>query len=240
MLSALSLAACQSAKKIEQPLFTGPPRIGGLRVEASTAALGAPTPMFKQLKLSVRAPRDGHVVGMSIETIKATSDGLGQYTEDATSTAGKCAIDNRTDAVGVGGFLVLQELAETWSPNCADWGSGSERREVSAMQVLAGQLFPLQIGNKLTLRYTVLGTQRGRDEGVADYEESREESYEVVERIPDYKLESGRSLGEVFVIRTTAVTAGKKRTYTLLFSTLLGWRVGYSTDLRVVPVDWVR
>lgn len=242
-LLAFSLTACQSAKKVEQPLFTGPPRIGGLRVEAAAAAaLSAPTPAFKQIKVSLRAPRDGHVIGTSIETLKAASKGLGQYTEDAaySMSGGKCTLNNRSDAVGVGGFLVLQEMAQTWSPDCEGWGMGTARREVSAIDVLSGQLFPLKLGNKLTLRYTVVGTQRGRDEGVADYEEKWEESYEVVERIPEYRLESGRSMGEVFVIRTAAVSAGKKRTYTFLFSTLLGWRVGYSTDVRVIPVDWLK
>jgi len=240
VLLTVSLSACQSAKKIEQPVFTGPPSIGGLRVEAPPA-LSAPTPHFKQLKLSLRAPRDGHVIGMAIETLKAAGKGLGQYTEDAAygMAREKCTLNNRSDAVGVGGFLVLQEVAQTWSADCPDWGMGAVRREVSSMEVLSGQLFPLKVGNKLKLRYTVLGTQRSQEEAVPDSEEKWEESYEVVERIPEYRLENGRSLGEVFVVRTTALTGRRQRKYTFFYSTLLAWRVGYTTDVRVVLIDWL-
>ncbi|HTT39980.1 MAG TPA: hypothetical protein VMH32_20215 [Burkholderiales bacterium] len=240
VLLAVGLTGCQSTKQIEQPVFTGPPSIGGLRVE-TPPALSAPTPHFKQLKLSLLAPRDGHVIGMAIESLKAADKGLGQYTEDAAYGMGrqKCTLNNRSDAVGVGGFLVLQEVAQTWSTDCPNWGKGTVRREVSSMEVLSGQLFPLKVGNKLKLRYTVLGSERGQDEAVADSAENWEESYEVVERVPDYRLANGRSLGEVFVVRTTTLIGRKERKYTFLYSTLLAWRVGYTTDMRVVLVDWL-
>jgi hypothetical protein len=239
-LLALGLAGCQSAKPIEKPLFVGPPDLAHVQA-AALADLGAPVPAFKQIKLLVHAPGDGHIMGTSVETLKAATGGAGRYVEEAIYhvLGGKCTVNNRTDAVGVGGFVVLQELAESWSPDCEGWGTGYGRREVSAI-TQSGRLFPLKVGNRLTLRYTVIGTDRGRDEGVADYEEVAEESYEVIERQPDYRLENGRNLGEVFAIRATSVKAGKRRTYTFLFSTMLGWRVGYTTDVRVVLVDWAR
>jgi hypothetical protein len=236
---AICFVGCQAPKSIEKPLFVGNPDLARV-YQTNAENFSAPTPAFKQLKLSVQAPGDRHVMGTIVETLGATANGAGRYTEQATYNvlSGKCVINNRADAVGVGGFVVLQEVAESWSPDC-EGNSGYRRREVTSIS-RSGALFPLKVGNRLSLRYTEIGTDRGRDEGVADYEETSEETYEVVERLADYRAESGRNVGEVFVIRVEALKAGKKRKYTFLFSTVLNWRIGYSTEVRVVLVDWIR
>ncbi len=77
-------------------------------------------------------------------------------------------------------------------------GGGVTRREVTSIQIKSGQLFPLKVGNKLALQYTVLGSDSEQDTGVAQYEETAEESYEVIERIPEFRLDNGRSVGEAF------------------------------------------
>jgi hypothetical protein len=40
------------------------------------------------------------------------------------------------------------------------------------------------------------------------------------------------------VIRVTENRRGKPKTFEFSFSTALGWRVGYKTDLTAVLVDW--
>jgi hypothetical protein len=248
VLLALGLSACQSAnqnaKGIAKPIFLGSPRISDLRPETTSAsALGASVPAFKRLTFSIRVKASGKIIGESTETLKVASGGYGQYVEDVRYSlrGGTCTVLNRTEAVGVGGFLTLLQAAQTWSPDCEGWGSGYSRREVTSIQIKSGQLFPLKVGNKLLLQYTVLGSDSERDTGTAQYEETAEESYEVVERIPDFRLDNGRSVGEAFLIRVAANTTGrKKRSYEFVFSTRLGWRVGYSTDVRYSLVDWTQ
>jgi hypothetical protein len=244
-LLAIGLSACQSvhqgAKGTGKRLFIGSPVISDLRPEtASVGALGASVPAFRRLAFSIRVSASGKLIGESTETLKAASDGYGQYLEDATYhvDGGKCTVLNRTEAVGVGGFLTLLQAAQIWSSDCERWGAGFARREVTAIRVKSGQLFPLQVGNKLSLQYSVLGSDSERDSGTAQYEETAEETYEVVERIPQFRLDNGRSLGEAFLIRVAASGGGKKRSYEFVFSTRLGWRVAYSTDVRYTLVDW--
>jgi len=240
---ALGLPACHSVSSVGKPLFIGSPIVSDLRAEtASAAALGAPAPGFKRLKFAIRVGATGKPIGESSETLKAASGGYGQYLEEVTYhlAGGTCTALNRTEAVGIGGFLPLLQAGQIWSSDCTGWGAGVTRREVIRIEIKAGPLFPLKVGNKLTLQYTVAGSDSEQDDGIARYEETAEESYEVVERIPEFRLESGRSLGEAFVVRVAAISsARKKRSYEFVFSTRLGWRVGYSTDIRYTLVDWV-
>lgn len=239
-----TLAGCQTPPpKSSKPIFTGDAAIGDVRDEAANAAgLGAATPAFRRLKFALRTVAKGKLIGESTETLKAASKGYGQSLEEITYNlrGGKCTVFNRTTAVAVGGFLTLVESAETWSSDCADLGGGRERRQIVAIAIKSGQLFPLKVGNKLSLEYTVAGSGSEQDTGRAQYEESAEEAYEVAERIADYRLADGRSLGEVFVVRVTSIKgkAKKKRSYEFMYSTRLGWRVGYSTDIRYTLVDW--
>jgi hypothetical protein len=245
-LVAVGLSACQSAnqnaKGTAKPLFIGSPRLSDLRPEtASASGLGAPVAAFKRLTFSIRVSASGKIIGESTETLKAASGGYGQYVEDVRYrlNAGKCTVLNRTEGLAVGGFLTLLQAAQTWSPDCEGWGAGYSRREVAGIRIKSGQLFPLKVGNKLLLQYTVLGSDSERDTGTAQYEETAEESYEVVERIPEFRLDNGRSLGEAFLIRVAASSTGrKKRSYEFVFSTRLGWRVAYSTDVKYALVDW--
>lgn len=243
---AIALSACQSvnqgAKKTGKPLFIGSPVISDLRPEAASVnALAAPVPAFKKLTFSIRVSASGKIIGESTETLKAASGGYGQYVEDATYhvDGGKCTVLNRVEAVAVGGFLTLLQAGQIWSSDCEGWGAGFARREVTAIRVKSGQLFPLKVGNKLSLQYSLVGSDSERDTGTAQYEETAEEAYEVVERIPEFRLDSGRSLGEAFLIRVAASGSGrKKRSYEFTFSTRLGWRVAYSTDIRHTLVGW--
>jgi hypothetical protein len=241
---ALALPACQGARKVAQPLFTGAPAIADLGAEAGgTAVLPAPAPAFKRLKFSIRAAASGKTIGESTETLKAAAGGYGQFLEETTYRlmGGKCTVLNRSEAVAIGGFLTLLQTGEIWSPDCADMAGGRDRRQLGEVRVRSGRLFPLAAGNKLSLHYRVLGSDSEQDTGRASYEETWEETYEVVERIADYRLEDGRSLGEVFMIRVSATgSTRKQRTYTFAFSTRLGWRVAYATDIRYSLVDWLQ
>ena len=247
-LLAIGLSACQSpaskAKTTGKPIFIGNPVVSDLRPDTTNAAaLGAPVPAFKMLRFSIRVVASGKTIGESIETLKGASSGYGQYLEDVTYhvNAGKCTVLNRTEAVGVGGFLTLLQAGQIWSPDCEGWGGGMVRREVSSMRVKSGNLFPLKVGNKLELQYTVAASDSERDTGRAQYEETAEETYEVIERIPEFRLDNGRSLGEAYLIRVNAsLTGHKKRTYEFAFSTRLGWRVAYSTSVRYALVDWTQ
>jgi hypothetical protein len=241
---ALALPACQSAKKVDQPLFTGAPIIADLSAaKGGTPALAAPNPAFKRLKFSIRAAASGKTIGEATETLKAAAEGYGQFLEETTYRlmSGKCTVLNRSEAVAVGGFLTLLHTGEIWSPDCADLAGGRDRRQVTEAAVRSGHLFPLAAGNKLSLRYRLVGSDSERETGRASYEETWDEAYEVVERIADYRLEDGRSLGEVFMIRVTAAgSTGKQRSYTFAFSTRLGWRVAYATDIRYSLIDWLQ
>ena len=244
----LGLSGCQSpaskAKSTGKPIFIGNPAVSDLRPEtANTAALGAPMPAFKKLSFAIQVVASGKTIGESVETLKAASSGYGQYHEDVTYhvNAGKCTVLNRTEAVGVGGFLTLLQAGQIWSPDCEGWGGGMVRREVNSMRIKSGNLFPLKVGNRLELEYAVAASDSERDTGRAQYEEVAEETYEVIERIPDFRLDNGRSLGEAYLIRVNAsLTGHKKRSYEFAFSTRLGWRVAYSTSVRYALVDWTQ
>jgi hypothetical protein len=108
------------------------------------------------------------------------------------------------------------------------------------MEIVSGQLFPLKVGNRLTLRYALLESAEGVEEGTAQQRRTVDATYEVMERIPDLRTPSARSIGEVFVIRVTDNRRGKPNTFEFSFSTTLGWRVGYKTDLTAVLVDWMQ
>lgn len=244
LLLACALSGCQTAKPVvhQKGLFLGSPAVADLKAEVRSAeALSAPPPAFRRLLFSVRVNATGKTIGEATETLKTASGGYGQYLEEITYRllSGQCTVFNRSEAVAVGGFLPLLQAGQIWSPDCADWGGGITRREVNALRRVSGQLFPLAVGNRIALQYTLVGSDIGEDNGLAQYQESAEESYDVVERIADFRLDNGRSIGEVFRVRVTASTSvRKKRVYEFLFSTRLNWRVGYTTDIRYILLDW--
>ena len=242
LLGLCLLCACQStAKRVRVPMFVGKPVISSLRPEiVALHALGAPKPAVRRLQLAVRVTANGKPLGESTERIGQTSDGFGEYVEEGSyrATDGRCTLSSRNQGVAIGGFLELLEADEVWSPDCG--GGGSTRSEAIAMEIVSGQLFPLKVGNRLTLRYALLESAEGVEEGTAQQRRTVDATYEVMERIPDLRTPSARSIGEVFVIRVTDNRRGKPNTFEFSFSTTLGWRVGYKTDLTAVLVDWMQ
>jgi hypothetical protein len=242
LLGLCLLCACQSTgKRVRVPMFVGKPVISSLRPEiVALHALGAPKPAVRRLQLAVRVTANGKPLGESIEHIGQTSDGFGEYVEEGSyrATDGRCTLSSRNQGVAIGGFLELLEADEVWSPDCG--GGGSTRSEATAMEIVSGQLFPLKVGNRLTLRYALLESAEGVEEGTAQQRRTIDATYEVMERIPDLRTPSARSIGEVFVIRVTDNRRGKPNTFEFSFSTTLGWRVGYKTDLTAVLVDWMQ
>jgi hypothetical protein len=242
LLGLCLLCACQStAKRVRVPMFVGKPVISSLRPEiVALHALGAPKPVVRRLQLAVRVTANGKPLGESIERIGQSSDGFGEYVEEGSyrATDGRCTLSSRNQGVAIGGFLELLEADEVWSPDCG--GGGSTRSEATAMEIVSGQLFPLKVGNRLTLRYALLESAEGVEEGTAQQRRTVDATYEVMERIPDLRTPSARSIGEVFVIRVTDNRRGKPNTFEFSFSTTLGWRVGYKTDLTAVLVDWMQ
>lgn len=236
------LCGCQSpASRVREPMFVGTPVVASLRPEiVALHALGAPKPAVRRLQLAVRVTANGKPLGVSTETVGNAAEGYGEYVEEGTyrATDGRCTLSSRNQGVAVGGFLVLLEIDEVWSPDCG--GGGSTRSEAARMEVVSGQLFPLKVGNRLTVRYALLESGEGALEGTAQQQRMVDTVYEVVERIPDLRTAGGRSIGEAYVIRVTDNKRGKPNTFELSFSTALGWRVGYKTDLTAVLVDWTR
>ena len=245
LVALLTIAGCQSAKPPAErtPIFVGSPGLSEVRAgTAALASLGAPPPTAKQLRFRVRTAKTNKEVGISTETLKASKDGYAQFLEETAYSVskGQCSLLIRNEAVAVGGFLTLLEAGQMWSPDCAGLTGGKSRREISSGEV-SGQLFPLKVGNELALRYKIQGSESETESGFADYEESIEEKYEVIERLADFKSANGQTVGEVFRIRTAIKRSrGKPRTYEFLFSTALGWRVGYRTDLEATLVDFSR
>ena len=241
---ALCVAGCQSTKKgPRKTLFVGDPKVSELRPAArALAGLGAPLPTVKRLRFAMRAKATGKNIGETIETLKAFGEGYAQLLEETQYriAGGQCNISSRSQAVTVGGFLSLLETAHIWSLDCPRMAGGRDRREVVDARA-SGQLFPLKVGNQAAVRYTVFGSDSDEDTGFATYDEVVDETYQVVERIASFKASSGQSVGEVFRIQTTLTTSrGKKRAYEFLFSTALGWRVGYGTDLEAILIDYVQ
>ncbi|MEO8629619.1 MAG: hypothetical protein ABI612_16200 [Betaproteobacteria bacterium] len=245
LFAVLMSAGCQTAKPpVERtPIFVGSPGLSEVRPGTlALASLGAPPPTAKQLRFSVRTAKTNRKVGISTETLKATKDGNAQFLEETAYSVskGRCSLLIRNEAVAVGGFLTLLEAGQMWSPDCAGLTGGKSRREMTGGTV-AGQLFPLKVGNKLAIRYKIQGSESETDTGFAEYEESIDEAYEVIERAVDFKTANGQSVGEVFRIRTAVKTSrGKPRIYEFLFSTALGWRVGYRTDLEATLIEFSR
>jgi hypothetical protein len=242
LLGLCLLCACQStATRVRVPMFVGTPVISSLRPEiVALHGLGAPRPAVRRLQLAVRVTANGKPLGESTERVGHTSDGFGEYVEEGAyrATDGSCTLSSRNQGVAIGGFLELLEADEVWSPDCG--GGGSTRSEATGMEVVSGQLFPLKVGNRLALRYALLESGEGVEEGTAQQRRTVDATYEVVERIPDLRTPAGRSIGEVYVVRVTDNRRGKPNTFEFSFSTALGWRVGYKTDLTAVLVDWMR
>jgi hypothetical protein len=235
-------SGCQSKpSSMGESMFIGTPVISSLRPEiVALHALGAPKPAVRRLELAVRVSANGKSFGTSSELVGNVSEGYGEYVEEGAyrATDGSCALSSRNQAVAAGGFLVLLETAEVWSPDCG--GGGTTRSEATRMQVVSGQLFPLQVGNRLALRYVQLESGEDARQGAAQQRRTVDAVYEVIERIADLRTSSGRSVGEVYVIRVTENKRGKQNVFEFSFSTALGWRVGYKTDLTAVLVDWTR
>ena len=244
MVLALSVAGCQSAKKAPgKPLFVGAPNPTEVRPAArALAELGAPLPTVKRLRFAMRAKATGKIIGESTETLKGFGEGSAQLLEETQYRimGGQCNILSRSEALTVGGFLSLLETAHIWSPDCPRVAGGRDRRQVIDART-SGRLFPLKVGNQAGVHYTVLGSDSDEDTGFATYDEVVDEAYQVVERIASFKASNGQSVGEVFRIQTTLTSSrGKKRAYEFLFSTALGWRVGYGTDLEAILIDYVQ
>ncbi len=237
-----ALSGCKSpASTVRKPMFVGTPMVSGLRPEITALhALGAPAPAVRRLELKIRVTANGKPLGVSSETVGRSSEGYGEYVEEGTyrSTDGQCGLASHNQGVAIGGFLILLESDQVWSPDCG--GGGSTRAEAARLEIVSGQLFPLKVGNKLILRYTLLESGEGGIEGIAEQERMVDATYEVMERIPELRTEAGRSIGEVYVIRVTENRRGKPKTYEVSYATQLGWRVGYKTDLTAVLVDWTR
>jgi hypothetical protein len=234
------LCACHSTpKSARQPMFVGTPVVSSLRPEiVDLHALGAPKPSVRRLQLAVRVTANGKALGSSSELVGKAVEGYGEYVEEGAyrATDGSCTLTSRNQAVAIGGFLVLMEYAEVWSADCG--GGGTTRREAAHMEIVSGELFPLKVGNRVALRYLQLESFEGEPEGTAQQSSPVSAVYEVIERIPDLRTPSGRSVGEVYLIRVTENKRGKQSTFEFSFSTVLGWRVGYKTDLTAVLVDW--
>lgn len=241
---AVGIAGCQSARKTERkPLFVGSPKFSELEPAARTlAVLGAPLPAVKRLRFTIRTTASGKVIGASTETLQAVAAGYAELLEETAYriAGGQCNITSRSEAVTVGGFLALLEAAQIWSADCPRLAGGRDRRAVTHARI-SGPLFPLRVGNQASVHYAVRGSDSDEDTGFATYEETVDETYQVVERIADFRASSGQSVGEVFRIQTQLTTSrGKKRAYEFLFSTALGWRVGYRTDLEAILIDWLQ
>jgi len=236
------LAGCQSGpRKPPEPMFVGTPVLSSLRPEIlALHALDAPPPAVRRLQLAVHVSANGKPFGNSLEVLGKVSDGYAEYLEEGAyrATDGSCTLSSRNQAVAAGGFLVLLEIAEVWSPDCG--GGGSTRAEATKMQVVSGQLFPLKVGNRLALHYVLLESGEGALEGTAQQARPVDAVYEVIERIADLHTANGRSIGEAYVVRATENRRGKPSTFEFTFSTALNWRVGYKTDLTAVLVDWSR
>jgi len=220
-------------------MFVGVPVLSSLRPDIlALHSVGAPRPVVRRLQLDVRVSANNKPLGSSTELLGKSDEGNGEYVEEGAyrATDGSCGLSSRNQAVAAGGFLVLMEIAELWSPDCG--GGGTTRSEAVRMQIVSGQLFPLKVGNRMALRYTLLESAENALEGRAEQARVIDTAYEVVERIPDLHAISGRSIGEVYVISVTENRRGKPQTFEFSFSTALGWRVGYKTDLTAVLVDW--
>ncbi len=239
-LSLTLLCGCQTGPRTRgEPMFVGLPVLTSLRPDIQALhALGAPKPAVHSLQLAVRVSANNKPLGTSTELLGKSNEGYGEYVEEGAyrATDGSCGLSSRNQAVAAGGFLVLMEVAEVWSPDCG--GGGTTRSEAARMQVVSGQLFPLKVGNRMALRYALLESTENGLEGRAEQARVIDTVYEVMERIPDLRTVNGRSVGEVYVIRVTENRRGKPQTFEFSFSTALGWRVGYKTDLTAVLVDW--
>lgn len=220
-------------------MFVGVPVRSSLRPDvAALRGLGAPDPSAHRLQLAVRVTANGKPLGVSTENLKEAAGGIGQFVEegDYRATNGSCGLTARNQGLAVGGFLVLMEVAEIWSSDCG--GGGTTRSESVNLQVLSGHLFPLQVGNRLVLRYQLLESTETGPEGFAQSKRTVDATYEVRERIADLRTPRGRSVGEVYVIHATENRRGKPHTFDIWYSTALGWRVGYKTDVTAELVDW--
>jgi len=236
------LTGCQGAQPSPAGrMFVETPVLSSLQPEIlALHALDAPRPAVRRLQLAVRVTANGKPLGTSTETVGNAAEGYGEYVEEGAyrATDGRCTLSSRNQAVAAGGFLVLLEIAEIWSADCG--GGGKTRSEATRMQIVSGRLFPLQVGNRLALRYMLLESGEGTPEGAADQARPVAAEYEVIERVPDLRTASGRSAGEAFVVRVTENRRGKPSSLHFTYSTALGWRVGYKTDLTAELVDWSR
>jgi len=239
-LAGLILAGCDTAKRVEAPMFTGSPEIAHVRPDISILdALGTPpTPNFKILQLAIRGAAKGPKIGNVNITLNSSTERFGQTTETYSYEAfgGKCTVLRYGQLVQLAGLINLMSSVKIWSDNCNGWGAGFDRRELVQVRDAQGSLFPMKVGNKASLTLDTLISKSKTATGLSETEDSLKMTLEVVRRIPDFIVEStGKSLGEVFVIRRTDSTG---QSQDLLFSTQLGWQIGYDNGLSVSIVDW--
>jgi hypothetical protein len=146
----LALPACETARHVEKPLFTGSPTISAMRFDLGALdSLGTPPPAkFKTLHLSIRDGTKGvHLGDMNI-ALSASSDKLGETSLQMSRSAfgGKCTVMTDDHDVQLGGLLTFLRTSTTWSNDCNAWGASYGRRELVQVRDVQGQLFPLAVG----------------------------------------------------------------------------------------------
>jgi hypothetical protein len=231
------LAGCDTYRAMHEPIFTGPPRFEALRPETQALEeLDFPEPNFEALTFRFEHGVTGENLGSMTITRQSVRGSYALIREnlDLYTFSGRCLTHHTATTISLGGFLLLQSTGKTWSSNCTGWGAGYSRHEMAHITHLSGSLFPMKPGNRLELHYIILSSTGERDDGVSEYGSSVETVFTVAQRIPDYRLPSGERIGEVFVLNVEETEDGKASSlHEILFSESLGWRVGYSTDLRV-------
>lgn len=225
------------AYRAEKPMFRDNPTLSALRPEARLPNLGnVPTPNLLVASTVLIDETTGTVYKNSTTSILKTSS---TYTEIRTidRSTGQCNPVTVTNAVTLAGLMEPLLTLEISSLRCPDIGSSHMRVEAVEVQNVDGILFPLAVGNTFSFKQRellrdrddllggIFGPPSGPDTVLSNKERWMEYQYAVVERLPTYKLNSGKDIGETFVIRRTIVDGPVTYESDWYFSTKLRWPV---------------
>lgn len=237
-VSALVLSACSTAFEAHKPIFTGDPDVSKVAIARTGQIEGVPPLGFKSLTFEPLArfspkfaDREGKVTKVTV-----LADDHPLTTVREITDVGTRAIV--VEKVTLGDLFPLLSLEiRAFNPKgkfdgdieaLKKNGERFERKQVTQISNVQGKLFPLKIGNRLTVDVTYLQKQGSKTPGVSDQELPVKFQFEVKEIYDEYEDSKPKVEGPIYLVqRRRLYPADGPTDVDFLYSEQLGWPVLY-------------